>query len=140
MIPLDQISNLINCLSNDDDVRQDLWVHYLSGKPVESLNARLARIKVEQSEDLELQKSIWHLLNNPPREELSQLINLNFSDYERSIICMLMLGLDSSKISEIKGISQVRIKQSIATIRYNKCWEELYGTKEEPDRRRTIRS
>lgn len=139
MKPLETISNLINCLSNDEDVRQDLWVMYLSGTPVEKLNARLAEIKADYTEDLELQKSIWDLIQNPPREELSQLVEKNFTDYERSVICCLMLGLDAGKISDIKGISQVRIRQSIATIRYNRCWEEFYGIKEKPDRRRKIR-
>jgi hypothetical protein len=137
---LDEVSNLINCLSNDEDTRQDLWVHYLSGNTVESFNARLKRIKIEHNVEVELQNAIWQLLENPISEELSNLIKNNFTDYERSILCCLMLGLDSSKISEIKGISQVRIKQTLATIRYNKCWEEAYGTKEKSDRRRKVRS
>lgn len=140
MEPDKTVSELINCLSNDEDVRQDLWVHYLSGTPVESLEARLSRIQAEYAEDARLQHAIWNLAKNPPREELSKLIEINFTDYERSIICCLMLGLNSSKISEIKGISQVRIRQTIATIRYNKCWEEFYGTEEKSDRRRKIRA
>ncbi len=140
MRSLDEVSNLINCLSNDEDARQDLWVHYLNGNPVESFNARLKRIKIENNVEIELQHAIWQLLENPISEQLSNLIKNNFTDYERSILCCLMLGLDSSKISEIKGISQVRIKQTLATIRYNKCWEEAYGTKEKSDRRRKVRS
>lgn len=140
MEPVQTVSNLINFLSNDEDVRQDLWVIYLSGTPVEQLNARLAKIKAEYIEDLELQKSIWNLLKNPPREELTDLIKDNFTNYEHSIICFLMLGLDADKISEIKGISQVRIRQSIATIRYNKCWEKFYGTEEKFNRRREVRT
>jgi hypothetical protein len=91
---------------------------------VESLNARLASIQAEYRDDLELQKAIWLILKNPPSEELSTLISTNFTDYERSIICLLMLGQDASQISEIKGISQVRIRQTIAIIRYNKVWNE----------------
>lgn len=140
MKPLESVSNLINCLSNNEDVRQDLWVHYLSGTPLESLESRLSRINIEYQEDLELQKAIWDLIQNPPSDDLYNLIQKNFTDYERSIICCLMLGLNAGKISEIKGISQVRVRQSIATIRYNKCWEEMYGTKEKPDRRRKIRA
>ena len=140
MRSLDEVSNLINCLSNDEDTRQDLWVHYLSGNTVESFNARLARIKAENSDDIELQKSIWALVQNPLSEGLQQLIENNFTEYERSIICLLVLGCESLQISEIKGISQVRIKQTLATIRYNKCWEEAYGTKEKSDRRRKVRA
>lgn len=133
MKSLDEVSNLINCLSNDDDTRQDLWVHYLSGKSVESFNARLVRIKAENDYSAELQKAIWDLIQNPLSEGLSTIIEENFSDYERSVICLLVLGCDSRAISDIKGISEVRIKQSLATIRYNKCWE-VYGTKEEFNR------
>lgn len=128
MRSLDEVSNLINCLSNDEDTRQDLWVHYLSGNTVESFNARLKRIQIENGIEIELQHAIWQLLENPIPEQLSDLIKINFTDYERSVICCLMLGLDSGKISEIKGISQVRIKQTLATIRYNKVWNEYYQT------------
>jgi hypothetical protein len=131
---LTQVHCLINSLTNNEDYRQDLWVHYLSGKPVESFEARLVRLKVEYSDHTELRERIWELINNPPPESLSSMIEINFTDYERTIICLLMLGLDVSQISEQKGISEVRIRQSIAVIRYNKCWKENYGTKEESDR------
>lgn len=137
---LEQISNLINYLSNEEDIRQDLWVSYLSGTPVESLESRLVEIKKEYSEDIELQKSIWSIMKNPPSEHFLAAIKDNFTEYEKSIICYIMLGFDSNKIADIKGISQVRIKQSIATIRYNNFWKEVYGIKEKPDRRREIRS
>lgn len=139
MGPTDQVSNLINCLTNDEDLRQDLWVCYLSGTPLESFESRLERIKVEYSDDIELRKSIWQLIKNPPSQALSETLEKNFTDYERSIICCLMLGLEVSKISNIKGISEVRIRQSIATIRYNSCWEVMYGTEEKSNRRRKVR-
>jgi hypothetical protein len=116
-----------------------MWVCYLSGTPIESLESRLERIQVEYSDDIELRKSLWQLIKNPPSETLSLALEKNFTDFERSIICCLMLGLNASKISNIKGISEVRIRQSIATIRYNDCWEVIYGTKEKSDRRRKVR-
>ena len=140
MKPTDKVSNLINCLTNSEDERQDLWVHYLSGTPVDSLSSHLKQVQLEYSDDIELRKAIWQLVKDPISEELSNFLVKNFTDYERSVICFLMLGCDVEKISELKGISQVRIRQSIATIRYNKCWKEMYGTKEEPDRRREVRS
>lgn len=140
MGPTDPVSNIINCLTNDEDLRQDLWVCYLSGIPVESFESRLEHIKVEYSDDIVLRESIWQLVNNPPPEPLLNTLTKNFTDFERTIICCLMLGLDAVKISEIKGISEVRIRQSIATIRYNSCWEVIYGAEEKSNRRRTIRS
>lgn len=121
-------------------MRQDLWVSYLSGTPVESFESRLERIKVEYSDDAHLREAIWELIKNPISEELSNILQANFSDYERGIICLLMLGLNVSEISDTKGISEVRIRQSIATIRYNSCWEVMYGIKEKSNGRRKIRS
>lgn len=135
MGPTDEVSNLINCLTNDEDARQDLWVHYLSGCPVESLVHHLRDVQLEYSDDIELRKAIWDLLDNPLSDELTNFLMSNFTDYERSIICFLMLGLNVSKISEIKGISEVRIRQSIASIRYNQSWSSSDGIKEIVDRR-----
>lgn len=130
---LSQVSNLINCLTNDEDLKQELWVHYLSGNPIESFADHLSKLKFEYSEDIELKKTIWFLIKNPPSDRLIRLLE-NFTDFEKSIICLCMLGLSADKIAEIKGISKVRIRQSIATIRYNECWRE-YGTQKKSYRR-----
>ena len=139
MNPTDKVNSLINGLTNDEDMRQDLWVCYLSGTPTESFESRLERIKAEYSDDFHLRQAIWQLINNPISEELSIALQTHFTDYERSIICCLMLGLRVDQISQGKGISEVRIRQSIATIRYNAIWEVMYGIKEKSNRRRTLR-
>lgn len=138
MKPTDKVSNLINCLTNDEDLRQELWVHYLSGNPVDSFSQHLQKIQVEYGEDTQVKTAVWQLINNPPSEKLEGILD-HFTDFERGIICLLMLGLTVENISTVKGISQVRIRQSISSIRYNKCWEDEYGIKKELIRRRTIR-
>jgi hypothetical protein len=132
--PIAQVNCLINSLTNDEDLRQDLWVCYLSGKSAESLESRLERIHAEYSAQRELEKLVWNLIHNPPSEEFSAVLEKNFTEYERSIIFFFMLGIDVSDISRIKGISEVRIRQSIATIRYNKAWEVYYGIEEKFNR------
>ena len=135
MRPIEQVNCLINNLTNDEDMRQDLWVCYLSGKPIETLESHLEQLKVEYSDDTELQKSIWHLINNPLSEDVSTTLEYNFTDYERSIIFCLIIGLSAEKISNIKKISEVRIRQSIAAIRYNPTWGEISnGIKEKSNR------
>jgi hypothetical protein len=124
--PTDKVSNLINYLTNDEDLRQELWVHYLTGNSVDSFSKHLNKIQVEYSEDEQLKASVWDLINNPPSNELQNILN-HFTDFERSIICLLMLGLTVDNISLVRGISQVRIRQSISSIRYNKAWSDRYG-------------
>ena len=126
--PLETVNNIINFLSNDEDVRQDLWVSYLSGSPKESLETCLVNIKTEHEQHVAFQNALWNFIKNPPSEKLSNIIQNNFTEYERSIIFLLMLGFSSTQISNIKGISEVRIEQSLATIRYNSVWEEIYGS------------
>lgn len=132
MRPTEEVQSLINCLTNDEDLRQDLWIHYLSGNPVESFARHLDKLRIEYSDDIELKRSIWFLVNNPPSKKLTELLD-HFTDFEKSIICMLMLGLDIQKISAIKGIGEVRIRQAISAIRYNSIWS-IYGIKERLNR------
>jgi DNA-directed RNA polymerase specialized sigma subunit len=137
--PTDRVNNLINCLTSDEDIRQELWVHYLSGNPIDSFSKHLQKIQVEYTEDEKLKTAIWDLINNPLSEKLQNILN-NFTDFEQGVICLLMLGLTVENISSIKGISQVRIRQSISSIRYNTCWREKYGTENKVIGRRAIRS
>jgi len=130
----EQVSKLISCLTEDEDKRQDLWVHYLSGNPTSTLASYLEKINQEYSQHSELQDLLWQVFVNPPSDRFKTLLS-NFSEVEQSVICLLSLGLTVSRISEYKGISEVRIRQLISIVRYNEVWEELYGIKEATDRR-----
>ena len=132
MKPLEEVSNLINCLTSDEDVRQELWVHYLSGNPEDTFASHLQKLNLEYSEDENLRKNIWILLKNPPSEKLTSILN-DFSDFEKSVICLIMLGQNVSQISAHKGINEVRIRQAISSIRYNSAWEKYHGTEEKPN-------
>lgn len=72
-------------------------------------------------------------MNNPPSNKLSKTLE-HFSDFERRIIFMLMLGFGANKISQLLGIGEVRIRQAISTIRYNAIWKETYGAEEKLNR------
>lgn len=124
-----EVRQLINCLTNDEDARQELWVHYLSGNSVDSFVSRLDEIAQDCSQDDKVKANLWNLFTNPPGERFYALLN-NFSQFEQSVICLLMLGLTLSEISGYKGLSEIRIKQVVHSIKSNKCWEALYGIKD----------
>ena len=126
MSQINLVSQLINCLTKDEDKRQDLWVHYLSGNPTSTFAAHLDKLNKEFSTDSHLQQMLWDVFNNPPSDKFQKLLN-NFSEIEQSVVCLLALGLSASELSQYKGISEVRIRHVIQVIRYNGCWEELYG-------------
>lgn len=138
MRPIAEVSNLIVCLTKDEDLQQELWVHYLSGSSVDGFSDYLNKLKIKNLEDSKFRENLWDMLSNPIDEQTSNFLD-NFTHFEKSIICLSVLGLSTKQISEIKGISEVRIKQSFETIRYNECWSK-YGTQEKSNRRRKTRS
>lgn len=137
MSPANQVSNLINCLTNDEDLRQSLWVYYLSGNSQSSFASYLEKIKFEDELEREIQVSLWRCLKRPPSDKFTKLLS-QLSDIEQSIACLLALGLTISQLSKYKGISEIRIKQVISVMKDNDCWEELYA-EEKTNRRRTPR-
>lgn len=139
MDPTSPIGQMINCLTEDEDSRQELWVHYLSGNSTNTFSSFLEEINLESKLNRELEHRLFSLMQHSHVGAIRPIVEL-FSKYEQSIICLLLLGLTVDQISEIKGISQVRIRQSIAAIRYNPYWKKQYGIKKEPNRRRKTRS
>ena len=129
MNPTEQVSQLISNLTNDEDQRQELWAHYLSGNAESSLASYLDKINKEYSLESEIQSRIWHIVKNPPSEKFYELLS-RFSDVEQSIVTLLALGLTVTQVSLYKRISEIRIRQVISIIKDNNCWEELYGIKE----------
>lgn len=134
MNQINLVNNIINCLTSDEDKRQQLWVYYLSGNSTESFSAYLEKLNSESMMERSIQERLFNLQRSPGYDEFSKLLT-NFSDFEKSILVLLALGLSVSKISEYKGISEIRIKQVISIIRDNKCWRQLNGTKEKIDSR-----
>ena len=127
MSPTDEVSNLINCLTSNEDQRQELWIYYLNGNSPLTFVLYLRKIQQEYNLDEQLQKYLLFMFNNPPSAKFHSLLN-RLSEIEQSIVCLLALGLTIDQVSEYKGISRVRIKQVISIIRENDCWKEIYGT------------
>jgi hypothetical protein len=124
---------LINQLTQDEDERQELWLDYLNGTPLNSLNKRLGQFFIQKKlDDEEVKKTLWQLIKKTSSDDFSKFLNC-FSNYERSIMFCLMVGLSVPEIAEYKGICQVRVRQTISAIRYNSSWKEFYGTKKEPN-------
>jgi hypothetical protein len=138
MEPADKVSSLISHLTNDEDLRQDLWIHYLSGNPSDTLASYLEKLTAETTIERELQVRLWYVFKNPPSAKFIKLLT-QLSEFEQSVACLLTLGLTVDQLSKYKGISEIRIRQVISVMRDNDCWEQLYA-EEKTDRRRTLRT
>jgi hypothetical protein len=137
--PTALVNNLINCITTDEDFRQELWIHYLSGNNVDTFSSHLEKIKIEYSDDKVLKNTIHQILQNPPSDNLMSVLE-KFTDFERSIMCLLILGISIADISKLKSISEVRIRQAVVTLRYNNVWSKTDGIKNKVNGRRASRS
>ena len=126
MSPTDKVNQLINCLTKDEDRRQDLWMYYLSGNEETALSSHLDKLTKEFDADSQLQELLWVVFKNPPSDKFRVLLG-NFSEIEQSVVCLLALGLTISQLSKYKGISEIRIRHVISIVKENDCWEEIYG-------------
>jgi hypothetical protein len=132
-----KVNSLINNLTNDEDQRQELWVHYLSGHSPDSFASHLEKQSIESLIEREFQAQLWHILNNQPSPKFTELLS-KLSDIEQSIACLLALGLTIGQLSRYKRITEIRIRQVISVMKENDCWEELYA-EEKANRRRAPR-
>jgi len=122
---LERIGNLINCLTNNEDHRQELWVYYLEGNTEDSIVDHLQKIVHECSHDINVKYAIWQLITNPLPDCYTKILQQNFSEFEQSIIFSLMLGLSVEQMSKYWDVPVIRLNQAVATIRYNPIWLKL---------------
>ena len=109
----------INRLTEDEDLRQELWVQYLStgGLP---FSERLQKMNISPDSDQELAAFILELITSTsPNATQIQEVIASLTDLERSVMACLLIHLDIEQISQFKQISPIRILQVITTIRYN---------------------
>lgn len=116
----------INELTEDEDLRQELWVQYLTTGSL-SFIEKLDKMKLDPERDQELAALIMELATN----ESSQVAQIkdaidSLTDLERSVVACLLIDLDIVQISKFKQISYIRIMQVVATIRYNSKLRALY--------------
>jgi hypothetical protein len=121
---------VISCLTSNEDDRQDLWVSYLSGTPLDALTVKLETNRQESEENSLLETAAYQIMSELNNSDLIALIS-KFSILEQSIMLYLAYGLSPEAISRYKRISYIRIQQIISTIRSNSSWESyLDGIKE----------
>ncbi len=120
-----QIFQTINSLTNDEDHQQQLWVCYLSGDTSAALNTRLATIKQEDESYNRLQEAVWEIHRKPPTSYTLTFLK-NFSEFEQSIMLLLLMGYTVNEVSEYKDISLVRVRQIITAIGKNPTWEDRW--------------
>lgn len=112
---MESVFNLIERLTADEDLKQDLWVKYLSGCPLHCLPDAFCDLIQEMitsdkdyyCNDIQSLAFLYHNIKDLPR-------------HQRNILLLLYTGFTVELISEYKGISLVRIRQAVASFHQHK--------------------
>lgn len=119
----------INSLTEDKDLRQELWVNYLEGASLSDLSDQKIKIEQEEQKYQQMKSAFQHIIDNPPSDFFHEILS-NFTSVEQEVLCMLALGCEINEISQYNSISEVRLRQMVVNIRNSNIWEEIYGTQE----------
>lgn len=118
---------IINSLTDDEDLRQELWVDHLSGSCLRKLFNKVkdshVNINTPSPDQLE---SIQLVISNPP----SQAFLSKFSNIECSIMCLLAIGYNIGDLSVLLGMSEVSIRRIMVDISLNQAWDTLWHSRE----------
>lgn len=121
---LTSIKQLINSLTEDEDLRQELWVHFLSGHPSPSFIYQLEVLMIYRRVVEDFQYKMAVFLRRPLSSRVEKAL-LILAPTERRIIYLLMCGLSPEDIAKYKGISVVKVYQAITSIRSSPAWRDL---------------
>jgi hypothetical protein len=122
------IQRKIETLSQDEDERQDLWVAYLED-PYFDLSSRFIEIKNRNDANDIVLTNLINYLQSPPTSEMLELLD-NFTDLERSVMILLVIGFTKEQVSKYKMIEMLRLQQMVNNISTHPIWEKTLAKKE----------
>jgi hypothetical protein len=122
------IQRKIETLSQDEDERQDLWVAYLED-PYFDLSSRFIEIKSRNDANDIIISNLINYLQSPPTSEMLELLD-NFTELERSVMILLVIGFTKEQVSKYKMIEMLRLQQMINNISTHPIWEKALAKKE----------
>jgi len=129
---------LINSLTSDEDLRQELWISVLSGTPPAVLSSNLELLHLQYKMVEEFQRNIEIFAVVPLSDKCNRLLS-SLTLIERNVVYLLLLGLSSYDIAKYKDIDITKIQQLILSIRSSNLWidirKDLNGSEKTSKRR-----
>jgi len=118
------VQALISTLTKNEDLRQDLWVAYLSGEIHSTFYSKLQQLSISQDIEKRASQSLHDILDlNIPQDVLDQL-----SDLQCSILFMTILGYNLEQVGRYNEVEQAIIDQEMVGLIKHPVWE-MYGSK-----------
>lgn len=115
------IQALINSQTDDEDIRQDLWVQYLSD-PTRELSLEEAQYRHLLTHHLQNEFACFMIrpLSGAAEEAVAILAPI-----ERKVLYFLLMCESLTTIAKYNNMTEVRVKQVIASIQRSPRWNDL---------------
>lgn len=121
---LNTIRQLINDLTEDEDLRQELWIHFLSGHASSSFIYKLEILKIYRHVADNFQYRLASFIASSIPVEVEDAI-LVLAPAERRIVYLLICGLSPHDIARYNNICTIKVYQTIASIQASEAWRSL---------------
>jgi hypothetical protein len=129
------IHRLISVLTKNEDLRQDLWVSYLSGEIDSTFSSKLQQLSISKDIEQKASNSLQDILDlNISQDVLGQL-----SDLQCSILFMTILGYNLEQVGRYNQVEQVVIDEEMVSLTKHPVWVQ-HGTQASSKSRRKVRS
>lgn len=126
MIPNDKLKqacDIIESLTQDEDLRGELWLLFLSGCDPENLYAELQMVMWERQITDQISTVAFHIATS--NSAFTQALDF-LSPIERSVLVLVAAGVAIDTIAWYKSISPLRVKQILFSIQRSPIWNSLY--------------
>lgn len=127
------IRQLINSLTEDEDLRQELWIHFLSGHASSSFIYKLEILKIYQRVADDFQYNLATFFTHPLSSTVEDVIAV-LAPAERRIVYLLVCGCSPQDIAKYNNICSLKVYQAIASIQMSQVWRSLRKDSEECSR------
>ena len=112
------VQTLISALTKNEDLRQDLWVAYLSGEINSTFTKKLQQLSISQDVEKTAADSLQKILDlNIPQDILNQL-----SDLQCCILLMTILGYNLEQVGRYNGVEQVIVDKEMVSLHKHPIW------------------
>ena len=115
---------LIDSLTLDEDLRQELWISALSDEYFFKNFNRILTNHLHNRSILDFQSKLFNFIKAPLSPEAEYAISI-LSIFEQQVLYQLLLGRTPLQIAEYKDIDVVRINQAILSIKNSLAWKKM---------------
>ena len=123
-IKVPEIIKELELTTNDDDIRQEVWVKILETGNSDA-QTHLTKVIEDQRFNEDIQYRLKNIIVDTQDTNILELIK-QFSPNQQSIIILIMLGYPLDFIARYKNMCNLRFTQTLKFISKHEVWGEYF--------------